>query len=153
MGHKVIVVSDSHGRESLLYSIVQRELPFDCLIHCGDGVEDISDSNFPTQVRLLRVKGNMDRSYVNEMERTVITEICSRTVMITHGDLYGVNSGFGPILREGRRIDADIVFFGHTHEKMILEGKPALFNPGPANRGHYGVVTIGQQTNFTHKEI
>lgn len=33
---KVLIVSDTHGRDSKLEEAVLREAPFDYLIHCGD---------------------------------------------------------------------------------------------------------------------
>ena len=39
---KILVVSDTHGRDSGLERAVELERPFDMLIHCGDveGRED-----------------------------------------------------------------------------------------------------------------
>ena len=39
---KILVVSDTHGRDSGLEKAVAQESPFDMLIHCGDveGRED-----------------------------------------------------------------------------------------------------------------
>ena len=33
---KILVVSDTHGRDERLEIIVEQEQPFDYLIHCGD---------------------------------------------------------------------------------------------------------------------
>ena len=33
---KILVVSDTHGRDRELETAVEREAPFDKLIHCGD---------------------------------------------------------------------------------------------------------------------
>lgn len=33
---KILVVSDSHGRDENLEQAVMQETPFDMLIHCGD---------------------------------------------------------------------------------------------------------------------
>ena len=33
---KVLIVSDTHGRDENLEEAVYREAPFDYLIHCGD---------------------------------------------------------------------------------------------------------------------
>ncbi|MDO5136238.1 MAG: metallophosphoesterase family protein, partial [Eubacteriales bacterium] len=33
---KVLVVSDTHGRDRGLERVVEKEAPFDYLIHCGD---------------------------------------------------------------------------------------------------------------------
>ena len=39
---KVLIVSDTHGKENTLDEVLLRETPFDVLIHCGDveGQED-----------------------------------------------------------------------------------------------------------------
>ena len=37
MNIKILVVSDSHGARRHLQEIIDRERPFDYLIHCGDG--------------------------------------------------------------------------------------------------------------------
>ena len=33
---KVLIVSDTHGRDAKLEEAVRREAPFDMLVHCGD---------------------------------------------------------------------------------------------------------------------
>ena len=33
---KILVVSDTHGRDEKLERVVEQEQPFDYLIHCGD---------------------------------------------------------------------------------------------------------------------
>ena len=33
---KVLIVSDTHGRDENLEIAVNREVPFDMLVHCGD---------------------------------------------------------------------------------------------------------------------
>ena len=37
---KVLVMSDSHGRDSNVMEALEREMPFDVLIHLGDTQED-----------------------------------------------------------------------------------------------------------------
>ena len=33
---KILVLSDTHGRNETMYDVIAREEPFDMLIHCGD---------------------------------------------------------------------------------------------------------------------
>ena len=33
---KVLIVSDTHGRDENLEIVINREAPFDMLVHCGD---------------------------------------------------------------------------------------------------------------------
>ena len=77
--------------------------------------------------------------------------------MMTHGDLYGVKSGLGRLVKAADDKDVDIVLFGHTHLPLSVylpEGdesfgfalrKPLyLFNPGSIGgyERSFGCVTI-----------
>lgn len=147
---KILVVSDSHGNTPKLREIVEREKPFDCIVHCGDGVNDLIHAALPPGAVTYAVMGNIDLGRGVHGERRIVTTIAGRTILITHGDLYGAHNGLRLLEEEGRKLGADIVLFGHTHVKYLREDKPALFNPGPANNGCYGVVSIGEAVDFRH---
>jgi len=139
---KILVVSDSHGDWQLLSRIVRREEPFDALIHCGDGADDLSRIAIPKGARTIRVGGNVDRGRGYEFDRVAVETLCGKKIMVTHGDLFKVEYDLALLLDEGMRCQADLVCFGHTHAKYYHEGTTALFNPGPADRGAYGVIAI-----------
>jgi uncharacterized protein len=140
---KVLVVSDTHGNTVKLARIIRREAPFDVLVHCGDGAGDLVNVDIPPGTAVVRVSGNIDLARNIDAERLVVQEIGPVTVMVAHGDEFRVNAGYGAIERTGRSHNADIVLFGHTHVAYHGEGKPALFNPGPATSGKYGLLHIG----------
>lgn len=150
---KILIVSDSHGNYTTLDEMIKKEFPFHVLIHCGDGVDDLFRVTVPPDVGIVRVSGNVDRGRGYRFERTVVEELHAKKIMVTHGDRHGVENDFDALRAEGKTADADIVFFGHTHKKYFNDGRPALFNPGPANSGLYGVVTIGASIEFVHKKI
>ena len=54
---KIIVASDSHGNQSLVDYLFQKEI-FDCFLFCGDGERDFSD--YYGDARLEIVGGNCD---------------------------------------------------------------------------------------------
>ena len=133
---KILIVSDTHGRNSGIEETIEREKPFARIIHLGDaeGYED----------------------YIEELagcpleEKTLL--IGDLNIFITHGHYYCVNAGCDGIRREGIRRGADIVMFGHTHMPLIREeGKLTLINPGslsyprqPGRKPSYIVMETAQ---------
>jgi uncharacterized protein len=153
MPGKILVVSDSHGNLRKLDAIVRHEEPFDVLVHCGDGVDDISKITIPGDTRVLKVTGNVDISRGYIFERTIVEELFGRRIMVTHGDLFRVERDLTMLLEEGRQHGADLICFGHTHMKFYHDGPIVLFSPGPANDGFYGVITIGADIRCRHRNI
>lgn len=150
---KILVVSDSHGEWQLLGRIVRREEPFDALIHCGDGADDLSRLTLPDGARIIRAGGNIDRGRGYEFDRVAVVDLCEKKIMVSHGDLFKVEHDLAPLLDEGMRIQADLVCFGHTHVKYYHDGATALFNPGPANRGLYGIIIIDRDILCRHLQL
>ena len=150
---KILVVSDSHGAVQKLDAIVRHEEPFDVLVHCGDGVNDLSHITIPVATRVLKVTGNVDISHGYIFERTIVEELFGRRIMVTHGDLFRVERDLAMLLEEGRLQGADIICFGHTHMKFYQDGPIVLFSPGPAKDGLYGVITIGADIRCRHRNI
>ena len=153
MQQKVVVVSDSHGNAALLKSIIARELPFDVLVHCGDGVDDLARVDLPPDVGLVAVAGNMDSGQQFVTSRIAFDTLNEKKIMVTHGDRFRVAHDPELLLYEAKKNSADIAFFGHTHSKYHSTDSPILFNPGPANRGVYGVVTINDIIACCHKKL
>jgi len=152
---KLLILSDSHGNIRSIRRILEKEAPFDYLIHCGDGVRDLLHAEMPAGSRVLKVAGNVDLSVVYDMDRVITEEICGLHFLITHGDLYDAHNGYGMLMSEGRNTDSDVVLFGHTHIQYCSEGTPVLFNPGTAMKGFYGVIhcEAGEDPVFTHGKI
>lgn len=147
---KLVVISDSHGDIFRVQKIIDRETPFDMLIHCGDGAADPLRANMPEGASLVRVSGNVDRYSSAELEEQELIDVCGFKIMVVHGDRYGVNYGDSK-LRSMTGCDA--VFFGHTHIKHISPGRPVLLNPGPANRGSYAIVFLDSDTRSIRPEF
>ena len=141
------------------------------LFFLGDGLSDLAELMTELQERgiaVIAVKGNCDfRSAVlgNNIKKTEIIELLGKTILVTHGDLCEVKYGTAQIEKLAEDIGADVVLFGHTHEKLEryvdvtekykdIEGYHEklcqmknyyLFNPGSASQyGSYGVLTLGE---------
>jgi putative phosphoesterase len=150
---KIVVVSDSHGGRKHLQKIIDREQPFDYLIHCGDGTHDLEHVRLPHDVTVLSVAGNMDRA--GSRERLIETALNGVNFMICHGDQFTVHYDYDRLLDEGLRRGADIICCGHTHIPCLHNQEVLLFNPGPADRGLYGIITLasGQVPVCEHKQL
>lgn len=126
---KVLIVSDTHGRDDNLLLAIQKVSPIDLLVHLGDfngGEESIKKAALcPTEF----VSGNND--FFNGYPKEKIIDIGRYRVMLTHGHRQGVNSSTHTIREAASRNDVDIVMFGHTHVPMIdLKEDIWLVNPG-----------------------
>jgi len=149
---RILVVSDSHGARKHLQKIIDRELPFDYLIHCGDGAPDLEHVRLPHDVTVLSVAGNMDRA--GSRERVIETTLGDTRFMICHGDQFAAHYDYGRLVNEGLRRGVDIICCGHTHIPYRHNHPLLLFNPGPADRGLYGIITLGTgEPDCEHKQL
>ncbi len=126
---KVLIVSDTHGREQQLFNTLQRVSPIDLLIHLGDyeGGEDYIREIAPCPTEM--ISGNND--FFNGLPKEKMILLGKYYIMLTHGHRYGVNSGTYTVKEAARRNQADIVMFGHTHVPMIdLSDSVWAINPG-----------------------
>lgn len=127
---KIIVVSDSHGDNSVLRKTLGLEQPFDLLIHCGDSECNLADLlGEGRDYDLITVRGNCDMDRRLPMEYTA--RIAGHTFWITHGNQYGVKISTDWIAEAAREHGADVCLFGHTHSSYYArEGGLTLLNPG-----------------------
>lgn len=150
---KILVVSDSHGNRDIVSRIIKHENPLDYIVHCGDGAGDLFNVEMPDGVKVTRVTGNVDLYRNYHMERIEIFTLNSLKIMVVHGDQFRVHNNYEWLIREAAERGVDLVFFGHTHKKHLSGNRPVIFNPGPANRGMYGIVTLGENIEFSHRVI
>ncbi|NLK28179.1 MAG: metallophosphoesterase [Clostridiales bacterium] len=126
---KILIVSDTHGREQYLFDTLQKVKPIDLLIHLGDfeGGDELIQSFADCSVEF--VSGNND--FFTGIPKEKIIHIGKYKVLLTHGHRYSVNYCTEVIRDEARRNGVDIVMFGHTHVPyMDLNSDVWLINPG-----------------------
>lgn len=116
---KAVVVSDSHGRFGGLQEIIEREAPFDLLLHAGDiqgGISNLEDwAGCPVYV----VKGNCDWGGDFPQERMV--EFGKERIFLTHGHRYGVKNGIEALAAAAEGAGAGVAIYGHTHIPKVEE--------------------------------
>ena len=150
---KILIVSDSHGNNTRLQTIVNHERPFDFIVHCGDGVSDLFHVNYPSEVRTIKVSGNVDVARGIDIEREVYFSFNKYSFLVIHGDQYGVKSGYSNLIKKGLDEQVDLILFGHTHCPDYINSLPILINPGEASRGFYGTLDISDAIAYQKKRI
>lgn len=126
---KVLIMSDTHGRNHNILNTIKQVKPMDLLIHLGDlgGGEGYIEEIAECQTEM--VSGNND--FYGGLPKDKLINIGKYRVLLTHGHRYGVNYDVNNLLVAGEKNKADIVMFGHTHVPMIdLSHDIWLINPG-----------------------
>lgn len=125
---KILLVSDTHGRDGYLEEVLELEKP-DFLCHMGDveGSEDYI--RVIAECPLAMVSGNND--FWTDLNPEVTFELQGFRIFMTHGHYYYAHSGNDQLKSAGRRKGADIVLFGHTHRPTLEFDKDIIVaNPG-----------------------
>lgn len=130
---KILIVSDTHRRDENLRAVIEKQRPFDMLIHLGD--TEGSEVYFREWVKndncaIYVVRGNNDFFSFSDKEKEI--SIGKYRAFLTHGHMYGVTLGTERIKEEARSRKADIVLFGHTHKPYLEYCSDGLVaaNPG-----------------------
>ncbi len=126
---KILIVSDTHGRDTNLELVVEKEAPFDMLVHCGDveGREFFIEAL--AECPCCIVGGNND--FFSDLPREEEITLGGRKVLVTHGHYYGVSMDLYGITEEAASRGCEIVLFGHTHRPTAERCNGVLaVNPG-----------------------
>ena len=147
---KVLIVSDTHGRDENLEEAVLREAPFDYLIHCGDveGREIFIEAL--AECPCIIVAGNND--FFTDLSHEEEITLEGHKMLVTHGPYYFVSRNHDRLVEKAREDNCQIAMYGHTHTPVIEEEDGILvINPGsltyPRQRGRrpsYAVMELEQ---------
>ena len=127
---KLLIISDSHGRNDLVRAVCRAEKP-DALLHLGDYARDADGAPCGD---IYAVRGNCDgRSKAPE---SIFTELDGVKVFMTHGHAYNVKLGIYSAVNAACARGADVLLFGHTHSVFRAEKNGLLIaNPGSLRYG------------------
>lgn len=126
---KVMIVSDTHGKDKNFEKALLKEAPIDALIHCGDGEGREDYYEVLCECPAYFVRGNCDRN--SSLSSEIVIELEGHRIMVTHGHYYGVSMGLDWLVDAAREHKADIVMYGHTHKPDLqLRGDVTAVNPG-----------------------
>lgn len=142
---KILIVSDTHKRRGDIETAVQRETPFDLLIHLGDteGDEDYIEALADGRCHI--VAGNNDFFSGLPGEKEFV--LAGKRIFITHGHAYYVSMSEARLKSEARQRGVDIVMYGHTHRPSYSEENGLIvLNPGsisyPRQSGRRGTYMV-----------
>ena len=158
----ILVISDTHGDYDVLCDIIEEfGVVSDALVFCGDGVCDIctylqeayEDESLkellPPVVAITKGNGDTEKNAIiipktsdNPATRKIITApnsilftAAGRNIFASHGHRYSVDFGLDTLAVTAESLDADLVFFGHTHRPHWEDISGTLFlNPGSCSR-------------------
>lgn len=126
---KILIVSDTHGRDTGLKRLLEQVKPIDMLIHCGDveGSEDYIRKMADCPVHM--VAGNND--FFCDLPKEEEFLIGKYHVLLTHGHYYYITMGTQMIKEDAKARGFDIVMFGHTHRPYLEQSNGiVVLNPG-----------------------
>ncbi len=126
---RILVISDSHGKNDDVKQVIEQVGDIDMFIHLGDierGPDYIRElANCETHM----IAGNND--YDINLPATDSFMIGDKKVFITHGHRFYVGSGMDRLRQYGIDNGYDIVMFGHTHMPYLEQGEElTILNPG-----------------------
>ena len=126
---KILVISDSHGRNDDVAGVIRQVGHIDILIHCGDVERGDSYIRSLVDCPVHMVSGNND--YNLDLPSQEIFMIGDYRVLLVHGHTYYVNRDVRYLREYALKNKIDIVMFGHTHRPFIYFGEDlTILNPG-----------------------
>lgn len=126
---RVLIVSDTHGKNGNLEKVLRLVAPLDLVFHLGDleGSEGYIENIAPCPVHM--VSGNND--FFTSVPAEKIVAIGRHKIFMSHGHRYGVSFDTVRIKEVAREHGCDVAFFGHTHRPVIdQEDEVIAVNPG-----------------------
>lgn len=110
---RILVVSDSHGRNENVQKAINKAGKIDMMIHLGDVGARYHEVEYMAGVPTYIVAGNND-FYGNLLERNII-DLGGHRIFATHGHRMQVHRGVELLRYHALENDCDIALYGHTH--------------------------------------
>ena len=137
---RIAVLSDSHGALANINRALEQAQPIDLICFAGDGCRDFerwlsedsydecggdygqgyrerddSRSHARSRSRIMTeiVLGNCD--FAGDYPPEVVFPAGGMRILMTHGHIYNVKSGYQRLVYRAEELQADAVIFGHTH--------------------------------------
>ena len=162
-----LIISDSHGYPDRIERAIKAQKKILkrgeilTLFFLGDGLRDIYSSLENEDTVIYSVKGNCDFGFLcdpqgEEIPPSRLVNFGSLRIFMTHGHLFDVKSTLCRAEAEAIKQGADILLFGHTHNRTELyipqgtlpcqDKRLAVFNPGSLGLPNFGAPSFGTLT-------
>lgn len=153
---RVLIMSDSHGRNENVQRAIEKAGKIDLMIHLGDVGREYLQVERMSGVPTYMVAGNND--YGGFLKDMCIIYIGSHKVLLTHGHRYGVHFGVDRLRYLALENECDIVMYGHTHVPFLDEREDVtILNPGsislPRQMGYkktFMIMEIDEEENISY---
>jgi len=148
---KLIAFADIHGHVHNLQKLIPVIEQADYGLFLGDGISCLETLPDHLNKKLRVVKGNCD--FFMRVPDEQFLEIEGKKIFITHGHNYGVKRSNSEI----KKIDADLILYGHMHEYQVdghVIGVPPLGDSRTTQGGSYLEILIdGDNINCNVKRV
>lgn len=162
----ILVISDTHGDYDVLCDIIEEFGHIsDALVFCGDGVCDICSyiqdayvdeslqEHLPPVVAIAKGNGDSEKNQIIKPKtfetpasrkiltapNTILFTAAGRNIFAAHGHKYYVDYSLDSLAVTAKNLDADLIFYGHTHRPYWEETSGTLYlNPGSCSRPRGG---------------
>lgn len=126
---RILIVSDTHGKNETFKEVLKKEGRFDMVFHLGDLEGSESYLCDLAKCPIEFVQGNND--FFSRLPKERELEIGNYKILLTHGHYYYVTVGMQELRHAAIERGFDLVCFGHTHRPIISKEKGyTLLNPG-----------------------
>ncbi len=150
---KILVVSDTHNYIGDVLEAIDKLNP-DYTFHLGDMADDCDEIRYAyPNINFNAVLGNNDffcKSYENELTFT----IDGVKFFMCHGHKYNVKSGLELLKQRSASVGANVVLFGHTHQKHCeCDNSVFYVNPGSGKKTYALITTDNSKVKVDIKEF
>lgn len=131
---RVLLVSDTHGRNGNFEKLIRLIDSIDLIFHMGDleGSEGYLEDLAPCPIYM--VSGNND--FFTNVPAQRIVPLEGHRIFMVHGHRQGVSYDTEGVKELARENDCDYVFFGHTHRPLIDQNDPDIIAVNPGSLSH-----------------
>lgn len=132
---KIGLISDTHGK--LRNEVFDAFGDVELIIHAGD----IGSAEIITALEAIApvhaVHGNMDGFEIRRLyQETIALDVAGKRIQVAHGHLLGSPN---PENLRAEYPDADVIIYGHTHQKLLDAAPPLVVNPGAAGPARFNL--------------
>ena len=149
---KILIVSDTHRKDGNLQWVMEKEKPFDMLIHLGDaeGSEYYITHWADPGCELEMVLGNND--FFSNLERERDLMIGKYKTLLTHGHYYHVSLSTEYLKEEARSRDFEIDRKKGQKDLIVLNPGSLSYPRQEGRRPSYMIMEIGEdgEAAFNH---
>ena len=127
---KIGIAGDTHGHIKAIRQLLAVVEPVDYWLHTGDYSQDARFLAAESGLPMLTVAGNCDKKEGRgNVDEFLVLE--GQRIWLTHGNRYMKGYQVEELAWWARKLEVDIVVFGHTHVPLVKWfGHILLVNPG-----------------------